>query len=56
MSNHFPSIPTLNLVADGTGSTLADIQADITVQRLWTWQDSTEQFNLSYTDTMTYPS
>ncbi len=38
------------------GSTLASVQANITVNRQWTWQDSASEFTLTYSDTMTYPA
>ena len=42
------------LMADWELTTLAAIQATVTVPRTWTWTDSAG-YSLTYADTMTYP-
>jgi hypothetical protein len=43
-------------MADAAGTDLATQQAYLTVDRQWTWVDSTSQFSLTFNDTMTYPT
>ena len=43
-------------LADVYGDTLANIQATVTITRNWTWQDSSGEYQVTYTDTLTYPS
>lgn len=41
-------------IADVTGQTLADVQAEVTINRNWAWTDSGGYY-LTYSDTLSYP-
>lgn len=43
-------------VTAATGAELATVQGWVTINRTWFYQDSTDNWALTYTDTMTYPS